>query len=140
MSTVEIPSLTFWRLNEKEASPASASYVFGSGITVQSAAVSFKWNSSVVNLIDTPGHVDFTCKCFELYVYGSSVEVERCTRVLDGVVTILDSKAGVQVSCFPSHRKYYFFRHKHAKCGGKHQSLIYRQCFSSIRWTSPGRM
>ena len=61
------------------------------GITIQSAAISFPWKSSIINLIDTPGHVDF------------SIEVERCLRVLDGGIAVLDGVAGVEAQsndCF----------------------------------------
>lgn len=54
------------------------------GITIQAAAVSFNWQNSRVNLIDTPGHADF------------GFEVQRSLRVLDGAVTILDGVAGVE--------------------------------------------
>ena len=54
------------------------------GITIYAACVTFDWKDSHINLLDTPGHVDFTA------------EVERCLRVLDGAVVVFSAREGVE--------------------------------------------
>ena len=79
------------------------------GITIGAAAISFPWKDKTINLIDTPGHIDFVkktillthlAKFYYLFMYlfknEQTVEVERSVRVLDGAVAVFDGVAGVQ--------------------------------------------
>ena len=66
-------TVTDWMVQERER-----------GITIQSAAITSEWRGYQINLIDTPGHIDFTA------------EVQRSLRVLDGGVVVFDAVAGVE--------------------------------------------
>jgi len=90
------------------------------GITIRAAAVSFDWKGYQINLIDTPGHIDFTA------------EVERSLRVLDGAVVILDGSMGVEtqtITVWKQANKYALpriaFINKLDKVGGSVENTLF---------------
>ena len=99
------------------------------GITILSAVISFSWAGHTLNLVDTPGHADFT------------FEVERSLRVLDGAIALLDASSGVEVrvqTCGCLHDiMACACRHRLWLCGDKPNDIAFPALHLSTRWTTP---
>ena len=98
------------------------------GITISSAAISLSWAGHTLNLVDTPGHADFT------------FEVERALCVLDGAVALLDASSGVEVrvqlqSTQPN-IMFFFCRPRLLRCVVRQTAITFPTLPLSTRWTA----